>query len=391
MRKVPGYRVWYPPALIDAAAEATREILQSGSLVLGKYTTEFEAGWASMMSKNHGISCASDSAALEMALRAVGLSPHKREYQGVLMPAVSFFGCVVSAQRAGGTPVFVECTVDNGVFPTTQQWKDALQRQISERAPMPRAAMLVYTAGVCGSDVAETVRFLHEQGIPTIEDCAHTHGTTLQPLDPGPAYPVGSFGAMACFSFFATKVLTTGGEGGMIVTDDAKDADYLRMFRNYGRGKTWGTGLAEVDGFNFRMTEWQAAVGCLLIKHFDEYIAKRREIVEWYRACWPKNLTELPMPKGVVSGYYRLIGLLPEGVEKLAFKATMAERGVSFQGDVYELTAPAQPIFAGQFDTCGPFPQSESFCARHVCLPIFNEITRDDVEYVCEQIGQVLT
>lgn len=373
-RTVDGYKVFYPEELRARALVDFDEILSSGSLVLGKFTTAFEKGWAEHIGMPHSAAVQSDSAALEIALRCLNV-----EGKPVIMPEMSFFGCAEAVYRAGAKPVLVDISIENGVFPTAE----VLLKKVDELGPAEVGCVLaVFTAGYIPSDLPQLVEGCRSRGVKVVEDVAHCHGTKLN------GQHAGSFGDLSCWSFFATKVLTTGGEGGMILAHDQKFIEQVQMYRNYGRGKTWGTGLAAIRGYNWRMTEFQAAVGCEILKDVDAFMTKRLRIAQRYDHLLEKAtfVETLPPPAGVTLGYYRYIVMLPEGVDKEKVKELLKKRGVGTQGDVYEVGLSEQTIYP-ELKTQGPFPVSAQWAKRHLCLPIHLKMAEGDEDYVVEMLA----
>jgi dTDP-4-amino-4,6-dideoxygalactose transaminase len=370
-RSVASYKVQYPEAVRQRCLADFAEILESGNLVLGRFTTEFEKGWAAHIGMPHAAAVQSDSAALEIALRLCG-----KPGQKVVMPCMSFFGCVEAVYRAEMKPVLVDIDIENGVFPDAQVLLDKVD------ATEDVACVLgVYTAGYVPADLIKLVDGLRRRKVRFIEDVAHCHGTKLY------GRSAGSFGNLSCWSFFATKVLTTGGEGGMILAHDPELIEQVKTYRNYGRGKTWGTGLAAIRGYNWRMTEFQAAVGCEILKDVPAFMEKRLAIAAKYDQLLKGQtfVTPVEPPPDVTLGYYRYIVLLPQGVSKEVVKAKLGERGVGTQGDVYEVGLHEQPIYP-ELLAQGSFPQSEEWAKRHLCLPIHLAMNEGDEEYVVQAL-----
>ena len=208
----------------EEIAAAVTEILASGMLTLGPYTRQFEAAFAAAHSRPgaapadipHAVAVSSGTAALEIALRYVGVSG-----RDVVVPANTFYATAAAAARAGGRPVFAD--MDPATF--------ALSPETLAAALTPRTAavVVVHVGGLISPDLDELRRMCAERGIALVEDAAHAHGSTCD------GQFAGTFGTAAAFSFYPTKVVTCG-EGGMVLTSSADCADEARIYRDQGKG-----------------------------------------------------------------------------------------------------------------------------------------------------------
>lgn len=255
---------------------AFKEVLDSGMFVLGEKTEKFETIFKESHGRKHGISVNSDTAALEACLtllqKEVGRGVGKKTI--VMLPDAAFFGCANVILKMGMVPFVLPITVSNGVMPTVTQLEEAIA---SLEGNSPLIYMAVYTAGTVGADALEAIALCEKYGIPVVEDCAHVHSARYSD-----GRLVGSAGRFATFSFYATKLIHSG-EGGIILTDNDADAEFLRTYRNYGKRQIDPVFADScMVGYNWRITEFQAALAGILWGHREEIHEDRSKAAEVY-------------------------------------------------------------------------------------------------------------
>lgn len=284
--------------------EAVSKVLTSGKVNYwtGNECTLFEEEFAAAFNCKYAISLSNGTVALELALLSLGIGPGDE----VIVPSRTFIATASSVVARGAVPVVADVDPDSGNLTA-----DTVARVLSSKT---RAVIPVHLGGwPCEMD--SLMRMAREYRLKVIEDCAQAHGATYQ------GSPVGSFGDCAAFSFCQDKIMTTGGEGGMLVTND--EALWRRAWEYKDHGKSWQavfeqvhpTGfrwLHESFGSNFRMTEMQAAIGRLQLKKLPEWLARRRSNAALLEA----GLARLPALKvpspglGVGHAYYKFYALL---------------------------------------------------------------------------------
>ena len=291
----------------DEIAEVV-DCLRSGrvnALHHGERCRAFEAAFAVRCDRAHGIAVANGTLALELALRALGLIAGDE----VIVPARSFMGSASCVAAVGATPVFADVDVECQGLTAA-----AIAAQISAKT---RAVIVVHLAGwPCPMDEIMALARLH--GLKVIEDCAQAHGATLR------GRPVGSFGDAAAFSFCTDKIMSTGGEGGLLLLDD--EAAWQRAWAYKDHGKSphppsheglpgsfrW---LHQSIGSNFRMTEMQAGIGLRQLEKLDLWLDMRRRnaaILDLYLTDLPAVRQVLP-PRGVGHAYYKYYAFIRPG------------------------------------------------------------------------------
>ncbi len=216
-----------------------------------------------------------------------------------------------------------------------------------------------------------------------IEDAAHAHGSTCG------GRCAGTFGAAAAFSFYPTKVVTSG-EGGMIVTTDPAVADEARIYRDQGKG-SYSANHHVRHGYAWRMSELNAAAGAVHLRRMRQFIDRRREVAARYDAGLTGLgfLRPLVEPADCASNFYKYIALLPPGVDRAWFKERMTARhDIRLAGEVYDLPLHRQPVLTPYAPDLR-LPVAEDVCARHVCLPVHSDMRDDEVDQVIEAVAKV--
>jgi perosamine synthetase len=235
----------------------------------GPFVKQFEEHFAALVGRKYGIAVSNGSAALDVAIAALGIG-HGDE---VILPTFTIISCAAAIVRAGAVPVVVDCD------PLT--WNMDVSQIESKITPKTKAIMVVHIYGL-PVEMLPVLSIADQYGLQIIEDAAEMIGQTYQDL------PCGSFGAISTFSFYPNKHITTG-EGGMIVTDEEKIAEHCRSLRNlcFQPHKRF---VHEELGWNFRMTNLQAALGVAQLERLDEFVARKRYMGKQYT----KILSDIP-------------------------------------------------------------------------------------------------
>ncbi|HXV17835.1 MAG TPA: DegT/DnrJ/EryC1/StrS family aminotransferase [Gemmatimonadaceae bacterium] len=227
----------------------------------GPFIREFENLFAARVGRKHGVAVCNGSAALDAALAALDLNPGDE----VIMPTFTIISCATAITRLGAIPVLIDCEPDT--------WNMDVSAVEARITPKTRAIMVVHLYGL-PVDMDPILDITKRHNLKLIEDAAEMIGQTYR------GKPCGSFGDLSTFSFYPNKHVTTG-EGGMIVTDDDELAEKLRRLRNLGFSPPRRF-VHEELGWNFRMTNLQAAVGLAQLERLDEFVARKRHIFARY-------------------------------------------------------------------------------------------------------------
>ncbi|MGW6918582.1 DegT/DnrJ/EryC1/StrS family aminotransferase [Kitasatospora sp. NPDC054939] len=367
--RVPAARVVFDESDRAAVADAVTEILATGALTLGPWTERFEQAFAAEHGAEHAVAVASGTAALEIVLRGIGVKG-----RDVVVPAVTFYATAGAVLHAGARPVLAD------VDPTTL----ALSPESVEAALTPdtAAVVLVHIGGLITPAVDALRALCDARGIPLVEDAAHAHGSTFG------GRAAGTFGLAGAFSFYPTKVVTSG-EGGMVLTGSAELRDEARIHRDQGKG-SFTTNHHVREGASWRLSELNAVVGAVHLRRLKEFVETRRRVAQRYDTALAglDGLTPVTEPPGSRSNYYKYVALLPPGVDRARFKRAVAEEyGVRLSGEVYDLPLHLQPVFGPHRGA--PLPVAEDVCARQICLPVHSDMTEDETDLVIEAVTAV--
>lgn len=370
-------RVVFPAPDRAEIAAAITDMLTTGALTLGPYTRQFEAAFAAAHTSAqlpaqetcHAVATASGTAALEIALRAIGVAGRE-----VVVPANTFYATAAAALSAGGRPVFAD--IDAATFALSPATVSAAL------TPATAAVILVHVGGLISPHSEELALLCRERGIALVEDAAHAHGSTCH------GRFAGSFGAAAAFSFYPTKVVTCG-EGGMILTSSGPLADDARIYRDQGKG-SFGKNHHVRHGYAWRLSEQNAVTGLVHLRRMTEFIERRRQVAARYDDALAglEGLSALGEPDGCRSNIYKYIVLLPPGTDRDRFKRELADlHDVRLAGEVYDTPLHQQPVLA---EFAGPaLPVAEEMCARHVCLPVHSDMRDDEIDQVLTAVAAV--
>jgi perosamine synthetase len=368
--KVPPAAVYFPEEDRPKIAARIIECLESGALTLGKYGRQLEEEFARLCDVPYAVAVNSGTSALEIILRAVGV-----EGREVIVPSNTFFATAAAVQHAGGRVRFADCDPDTFALDV-----GSLRSHMNANTA---AVILVHIGGIITPHIKEIEKICNQVGVPLIEDAAHAHGSTLD------GKPAGSFGLAAAFSFYPTKVMTSG-EGGIITTRDESIHREALIYRDQGK-EGFTTNYHVRLGYNWRMSEPHAVIGLAQMARLREFIERRREIAAEYDAgisALAPHIRPLRPMRGVVSNYYKYIAMIG-GIDRIVLKKTMREQfDVGLSGEVYETPCHLQPIFSEFLD--GPLQQAERICAQHICLPVSAKMTREDARYVLQSLEAAL-
>lgn len=369
--KIPAARVYFPPEDIDEFQREASEVLRSGMLTLGSHTKAFEEAFAAHVGARHAVAVSSGTAALEIPLRALGV--HGRE---VIVPTNTFFATPAAVIHARGIPVFAD--VDAATL--------AIDLESTERHVSVRTAgvVVVHIGGIVPPYIEELRSFCERRGLFLVEDAAHAHGSGYD------GRAAGTFGKAAAYSFYPTKVMTSG-EGGMIVTDDETIYNEALIYRDQGKA-SFTANFHTHMGHNWRMSEIHAILGLLQLRRLPAFLETRARMAAIYdqELEGAKRVRSLRRhPRGAFS-HYKYIAMLEAGVDRKALKATLRERhGVSLSGEVYDVPCHRQPVFE-PYTKEKRYPVADDVCARHICLPLYATMTEDEARHVARSLREVL-
>ena len=369
---IPAAKIYFPPEDRQDLAEKISGILESGQLTLGKFGKEFEDRFAEYVGTAHAVAVNSGTSALEIILRTLDVKGTT-----VIVPTNTFFATPASVVHAGAEVRFVDIGGNLDMDP------EGVVQAIDRTT---KGVILVHIGGAVANQVREIREICDDHGLFLVEDAAHAHGSTFR------GRKAGSFSGAGAFSFYPTKVMTSG-EGGMITTDDRKIYDRALVLRDQGKAGFSGNIHTEM-GYNWRMSEIHAAIGLSQFRRLGEFIRARRRIAAIYdrELRVIPGISSIPVDASGESNYYKYCALLEQGTDRATVKKELKERfGVSLSGEVYELPCHLQPVFGEAVAMKkGLFPVAEDLCSRHICLPVYPTMNDEEAMYVTGSLKEVL-
>lgn len=349
--------------------EAVVRVLQGDWLTQGPTIGDFEEAFAAVHGAKHAVAFANGTAALHGACFAAGLGPGDE----ALVPAMTFAATANAVVYVGGEPVFVDVDPATGLLDPEQ-----LTRAITGRT---RAILPMHYAGLpVDMDAIRTVARAH--GLKIIADACHAAGAVYR------GEKAGVLGDLACFSFHPVKHLTTG-EGGMVLTDDPDEAARLRAFRSHGIYRPqpddrevggWHYEMREL-GYNYRLTDFQAALGLSQLRRLPEFIARRRAHAAAYDEAFAGEpllgrLTEGSDRLCVYHLYPLLFDMAGLTCDKRTLFAALRAEGLGVQ--VHYIPVPRHPFYRKRGVDPAATPGAEAFFEKEISIPLFVEMTEQD-------------
>ncbi|MFK4100489.1 DegT/DnrJ/EryC1/StrS family aminotransferase [Streptomyces sp. NPDC019531] len=352
------------PWLGEEEAKAASDAVLSGWVAQGPRVVAFEEAFAERVGAEHAVAVSSCTTALHLTLVALGVGPGDE----VVVPSLSFIATANAVRYVGAEPVFADVELATGnLTPATVD---------QVRTPRTKAVLAVHQGGV-PADVHALRAACADWDLPLVEDAACAIGSTVG------GKPVGHGALLAAWSFHPRKVVTTG-EGGMVTTDDAEWAARLRRLREHGMNASAAERHASNKpvlesylevGFNYRMTDIQAAVGLVQLDKLDAMIARRRELASRYDALLHDihGLTAVRDPAHGQSNFQSYWVLLDEDfpVGRDDLLAALAHAGVSARRGI--MAAHLEPAYAGHPGV--PLPITERISRDSLILPLFHTMT----------------
>jgi len=343
--------------------EAVEETLNSGWFILGKRVEEFEKAFAEYCGARYAIGVASGTEALYLALKAldIGWGDEVITVANTCVPTVS----AISLSNATIVLTDVHATS------FTMDYHD-LERKITSRT---KAIMPVHLYGQA-ADLEPINAIAKRHGIPVIEDAAQAHGTEYR------GQRIGSLGLLTCFSFYPSKNLGAFGDGGAVTTDDETLAQKVRMLRNYGQRDRY---LHTMKGLNSRLDELQAAMLLAKLKHLDAWNARRRQIAQFYGAHIRNQTVTLPQEQEYGKHVYHLYVVRVR--RRQEFQEYLASHGIRTLIH-YPVPVHLQESYRDLGYKEGSFPVSEELAKEIVSLPLYPELTDEEVSYICNVVNE---
>jgi perosamine synthetase len=361
------------PVLAESDIDLLMQALRAGWISgAGPHVDRFEAAWAAYCGRAFGVAVANGSLALHLAVDLLDLQPGDE----IIMPTFTIVSCAVPVVLAGAVPVLVDSDPLTWCMDVSK-----VEERITSRT---RAVMPVHIYGH-PVDMNPVLEVAARRRLAVVEDAAEAHGAEYR------GRRCGSFGSVSCFSFYANKLLTTG-EGGMLLTDDEHLAGRARKLRNLGfePGRRF---LHREVGYNFRLTNLQAALGLGQVQRMDEIVERKRAVGRMYT----ERLSELPglelqaQQPWATSVYWMYGVVLDEdtGLDAVAFAERL--RGLGVETRPFFLGMHEQPVFLERGLFGGEtYPVAERIARQGLYLPSGLGLTEGDVDRVCDAVRLAL-
>ena len=375
------------PSITDAERVAVMQVLDSGWLTTGLKAKQFESDFASFVGARYAVAVNSATAALHLALEALGVT-HGDE---VIVPTWTFAATAEVVVHLGATPVLID------IEPASLNLTVAGVR--AAITPRTKAVMVVHFAGR-PAPIEALVKAMDPLGVAVVEDAAHAFPSRLG----GSGQMAGTVGRIGAYSFYATKTITTG-EGGMLVSDDEALASRARLMSLHGIGRdAWkryqagGSWYYEIEaaGYKYNLTDLAAAIGLVQLSRADELLAARRELVAWYRELFAmaaaSDLIELPddEPDGSHAWHLFIVRLHLGSLllDRAAVIARLGELGVG--ASVHFIPLHLHPYYRRLGWAPGDLPKAAAEYERVISLPLWPGMTRDDVKRVVTDLTGIV-
>lgn len=335
---------------------------------LGEYVSEFEEKFARYCNCKYGVVTNSGTTALHLALATLDIGKGDE----VIVPTFTMIATANAATYTGAKPVLVDSEMETWNIDITK-----IEEKITKKT---KAIMPIHTYGhPC--DMDPILELAEKYDLYVVEDAAEAHGAEYK------GRKTGSLGDMGCFSFYANKIITTG-EGGMIVTNDEKLAERARWLRAHAFGRHGKHFYHEAIGFGYRMSALQAAFGLAQLKHIDEFVSIRRNNAKLYNSLLSELGEKITLPPEApwAKNVYWMYSILIQdkfGISRDELMNKLELEGIETRTFFYPIHV--QPIYARQYQGEN-FPVANELSRKGINLPSGNNLTADEVTYVCECI-----
>jgi dTDP-4-amino-4,6-dideoxygalactose transaminase len=348
--------------------DAVLRVLDSAQFILGPAVSSFEESFANYSQVSHAVGVNTGTSALHLALLAAGVGPGDE----VITVPYTFVATVAAIEYVGATPVFVD------VEP--EYWTMDPKQLESALTPRTKAIIPVHLYGQ-PADMDPILDFASAHGLVVIEDACQAHGAEYK------GRRCGSMGLLGCFSFYPGKNLGAYGEGGAVVTNDRALAERLRLLRSWGEAKRYEH---TYRGFNYRMDGIQGAILGVKLRYLEEWIEARQRNAEMYKSLLRDIAVRLPAQREGVRHVYHLFVVRLR--DRDAWREKLAANGVQ-TGVHYPNPIHLQPAYRDLGYSPGDFPVSERAGQEVLSLPMFPELTSDQIGTIAEtlRVGASIT
>lgn len=356
------------PALIGNEKKYVLDCIESTWISSsGKYIERFESAFAEFCGVKHALACSNGTVALHLALLAMGLGPGDE----VIIPTLTYVASANAVAYCGARPVLVDSEPET--------WNINPELILKHITPRTKGIMAVHLYGH-PADMDPILAVAAKHNLFVLEDAAEAHGAEYK------GRRAGSLGDIATFSFYGNKIITTG-EGGMVVTNDDDVAQKIRQLKGQGQDpqrRYW----FPVAGYNYRMTNITAAIGCAQMEKIDWHMGRRREVAGWYRkyAGHSTQFTLSPEMDWARNAYWMTCALLAPGATLNRDEVMERLLNVGIETRPFFYPMHTLPMYR---EPSSAFPVAESLAARGFNLPSSALLTEEDVANVCEELIKI--
>jgi perosamine synthetase len=368
--KIDKYKLPYSKEDISFVQDHIKNILERGYLTDGgPYVSQFEERWAKYVGTKYSIAVNSCTTALEIILKCLDITSGS-----VIVPNYTFYASPLSILNSGASVIYGD------IDPNTLSLSlDSIKKNIQADT---KAVMIVHVGGVISDEIFEIKQWCKEQELYLIEDAACAHGAEINGIK------AGALGDISAFSFHHSKVLTSG-EGGIINTDDKQLAKKLQRMRSVGLDRTINNWEVFELGSNYKMSEITAVLAILHTMNADKILSERRRIAEYYDKNIQFGKTIIKMNFNCKSAYYKYTVF---SEHKNHIKKVLATDGIELPPNVYDHLCSEQNITpeTNTLNYNDNFPNCQYAMKNNMCLPMYNGLTDNELEYIVNKINDII-
>lgn len=343
--------------------EAFEKVYEKTAFSGGPFVEEFEKSFASFCNTSYALGVSNGTTALHLAMIALGIGAGDE----VIIPANTFIATAWGVSHAGATPVFVDCTPDT--------WQIDISKIEEKITPKTKAIIGVHLYGQ-PFDIDGVAAVCKKHNLLFIEDAAQAQGAAYKNK------PVGGFGEMACFSFYPGKNLGACGEAGGITTNNEKYAKHIQSLRNHGSVTRY---YHDEIGYNYRMGGLEGASLTIKLKYLQEWNNKRRAIAKRYQAEIKNPAIKMQAQPEWADSVYHLFVVTTEDKDRLVKYMEQNNIVPAFH---YPVPCHLQKAYANLGYKIGDCPNSEYLAAHCISLPMYAELSQEDVDYVIQTLNR---
>jgi len=342
-----------------------------GRLSTGPYTKEFEEKFAKRIGTKYALFVNTCTTALEISIKNFNLEADDE----VIVPVQTFIASGMAVTSNGGKVVFAD--IDPKTFNLS------LAEVLKRKTDKTRGIVLVHFAGNVSPDTLEIKKYCDDNDLFLIEDCAHAPGASIDNKN------VGTIGDTGCFSFFSTKIITTG-EGGMLTTNSEEIYKYSKALRERGRSLTNPAEIYDYGWRSGRVPEVSSLLGLSQLSHLDEWLNHRNQIAEVYNSILSKSsdVHTINTPNNIFNAYWKHITIIDnESIDREVLSSLLKlDFGININW-AYMPPLHLQPVYRKMYNTNeGDFPISENIMSKHFHLPMQVTISLKDARYIAESV-----